>query len=200
MDLANFVIEAKFLQYKLVKFLQMEKAWVPSETRCLVQYNFTDSFMVGRPTYMLPQILNIPMMSPTASVTCRRGLWMQIDTWPWSHTYWGRMVLTGPQVCKWVKSYIFRLSYKLTSHDLWPSSVTFDLMNMWRFLHYINKPSLVPIGLQLFNWGHFYIFSLSYNLTSDDLWHWYVNFDLINKWGFPCCIYDPTLVEIHQSM
>ena len=24
--------------------------------------------------------------------------------------------------------------------------------------------------------------------------------DLINKWGFPCCIYDPTLVEIHQSM
>ena len=23
---------------------------------------------------------------------------------------------------------------------------------------------------------------------------------LINKWGFPCCIYDPILVEIHQSM
>ena len=22
----------------------------------------------------------------------------------------------------------------------------------------------------------------------------------INKWGFPCCIYAPTLVEIHQSM
>ena len=43
-------------------------------------------------------------------------------------------------------------------------------------------------------------FSLSYNLTSDDLWPWYMTFDLINKWGFPCCIYDPTLVEIHQSM
>ena len=27
-----------------------------------------------------------------------------------------------------------------------------------------------------------------------------MNFDLINKWGFPCCIYDPTLIEIHQSM
>ena len=27
-----------------------------------------------------------------------------------------------------------------------------------------------------------------------------MTFDLINKWGFPCYIYDPTLVEIHQSM
>ena len=26
------------------------------------------------------------------------------------------------------------------------------------------------------------------------------HFVLINKWGFLCCIYDPTLVEIHQSM
>ena len=130
--------------------------------------------------------------------------------------------------------------------DLWP----FDHMNIWRFPYYINNPSLVQIGLQLFNWGHFHIFrisynlsqmtfdlgmtfdgmnmkvhilyqltkfgsnrtsqlfkwghfhifSLSYNLTSDDLWPWYVTFDLINKWGFPCCIYDPTLVEIHQSI
>ena len=167
------------------------------------------------------------------------------DTWPWSHTCWGHMVLTGPQVCKWVKFYIFRLSYKLTSHDLWPSFVTFDLMNMWKFLHYINKsslvsiglnfsnegnftfwafydlwpwymtfdhmniqrvsycinrPSLLPIRLKLFKWGHLYIFSLSYSLTSDDLWPWYVTLDLINKSGFPSCIYDPTLVEIHQSM
>ena len=155
----------------------------------------------------------------------------------------GHMVLTGPQVHKWVKFYIFRLSYKLTSHDLWPSSVTFDLMNMWRFLLYINKLSLVSIRLLLSKWGEFYIFSPSYNLTSDDLWHWYMTFDhmniqkvplcinklslvpirlqlfkwghfhifslttwpqmtfdLINKWGFLCCIYDPTLVEIHQSM
>ena len=27
-----------------------------------------------------------------------------------------------------------------------------------------------------------------------------VTFDLINKWGFPCCIYDPPSVAIHQSM
>ena len=77
--------------------------------------------------------------------------------------------------------------------------MTSDCMNIWRFT-YINKPSLIQIGLQLFKWGHFHIFSLSYNLISDDLWTWYMTFDLINKWGFPCCIYDPTLVEIHQSM
>ena len=71
--------------------------------------------------------------------------------------------------------------------------------HIWRFPYYIKNPSLVQIGLQLFKWGHFHIFSLSYNLTSYDLWPWYVTFDLINKWGFPNCIYDPTLVEIHQS-
>ena len=59
-----------------------------------------------------------------------------------SHNYLGHMILIGPQLCKWVKFYIFSLSYKLTSHhELWPSVVTYDIMNMWRFLHYINKPS-----------------------------------------------------------
>ena len=70
--------------------------------------------------------------------------------------------------------------------DLWPWFVT-----CWPHEH-----MKVPI----FKWGHFLIFSLSYNLTSDELWPWYVTFDLINKWGFPCCINDPTLVDIHQSM
>ena len=45
-----------------------------------------------------------------------------------------------------------------------------------------------------------YIFSLSYNLSLDYLWPWYVTFDLINKWRFLCCIYDTSLVEIHHSM
>ena len=187
-----------------------------------------------------------PLVLPAVAVF--RWYKLQIDTWPWSHTWWGHMVLTGPQVCKWVKFYIFRLSYKLTLHDLWPSFVTFDHKNM-RFLHYINKPSLVPIRLQLFKlgefdilsqsynltsddlwpwymtfdsmdiqrvpyckpslvpiklqffiWGYFHIFSLSYSLTSGDLWPWHVTFDLINKWGLPYCIYDPTFIEIHQSM
>ena len=77
--------------------------------------------------------------------------------------------------------------------DFWPHEHV-------KVLHYINKPSLIPIRLQLFKWGEFYILSPSYNLNSDDLWPWYVTFDLINQWGFPCCIYDPTLVAIHQSM
>ena len=46
--------------------------------------------------------------------------------------------MVGPQICKWVKFDIFGLSYKLTSHDLWPSFVTFDPVNMWRFLHEVN--------------------------------------------------------------
>ena len=75
--------------------------------------------------------------------------------------------------------------------------MTFDL-RMWPC--FIHRPSLISIRLQLFNWGQFYIFNLSYNLTSYDLWPWYVTFDLINKWRSPCCTYDPSLVEIHQSM
>ena len=116
-------------------------------------------------------------------------------------------------------------------------------MNIWRFPYYINKPSLVQIGLQLFK----FIFTFSAYLTTwpqmtFDLGTWpltawtyegshiipinhvwlksdinfsneaiftfsaylttwsQMTFDLINKWGFPCCIYDPTFVEIHQSM
>ena len=75
----------------------------------------------------------------TASVPCRCGLWMmQIDTWPWSHICWGHMVLTGPQVCKWVKFYIFRLSeidftWPLTFIcDLWPHEhVTVSTNQVW---------------------------------------------------------------------
>ena len=101
---------------------------------------------------------------------------------------------------KWGEFYPFSPSYNLTSDDLWPWYMIFDHMNIWKLPYDITKPSLVPIELQLFKWRHFHIFSLFYNLPSGDLWHWCVTFDLNNKWGFPCCIYDPTLVEIHQSM
>ena len=104
------------------------------------------------------------------------------------------------QLLKWGEFYILNPSYNLTSDDLWPWYMTFDHMNIQRVPYCINILSLVPILLQLFKWVHFYIFNLSCNLTSDDLWLWYVTFDRIKKWGFPCCIYDPTLVEIHQSM
>ena len=110
------------------------------------------------------------------------------------------LVQIGLQLFKWGHFHIFSLSYNLTSDDLWPWYMTFDLINKWGFPCCIYDPTLVRIGLQLFKWGHFHILSLSYNLTSDDLWPWYMTFDLINKWGFPCCIYDPTLFEIHQSM
>ena len=110
------------------------------------------------------------------------------------------LVQIGLQLFKWGYFHIFSQSYNLTSDDLWPWYMTFDCMNIWRFTYFINKSSLVPIGLQLFKWGHFLIFSPSYNLNSDDLWPWYMTFDLSNKWGFPCYIFDPTLIEIHQSM
>ena len=118
------------------------------------------------------------------------------DLWPWFVTF----DHIGLQLFKWGRFHIFSLSYNLTSDDLWPWYMTFDYMNIWRITYYINKQSLDQIRLQLFKWGHFHIFSLSYNLTSDDLWPWYMNFDLINKWEFSCYIYDPTLVEIHPNM
>ena len=79
------------------------------------------------------------------------------------------MVLIGPQVCKWVKFYIFRLTnwpHMTFGLHLWP-------LTSWTCEGYytiINKPSLVPTGLQLFKQGKFYISSPSYNLISDDFW------------------------------
>ena len=43
---------------------------------------------------------------------------------------------------------------------------------------------------------HFHIFSLSYNLTSDDLWPWYMTFDCTIIWRFPYYINKPGLVPI----
>ena len=79
--------------------------------------------------------------------------------------------------------HIFSLSYNLTSDDLWPWYMTFDCMNIWVFTYLINTPSLVQIGLQLCKWGNFHIFSLSYNLTSDDLWpHQQMRVPMLNLW------------------
>ena len=136
----------------------------------------------------------------TASVICRRGLWMmQVNIWPWSpHLLleWFQLVLKYAIKSKFTFSgYLASWSLMTFDLDLCP----FDCMNIWKFPYYINKPSLVPIQLQLFKWGQCPIFSLSYNLISDDLWPWHVTFDLINKWGFPCYICDPTLVEIIRA-
>ena len=75
-----------------------------------------------------------------------------------------------------------------------------DSVNIQRVPQSINKSCLVPIGLPTFQMKphlHFPpIFKL--DLCTDDFWPWYMTIDFINQWGFPCCIYDPTLVEIHQ--
>ena len=100
------------------------------------------------------------------------------------------LVPIGRQLFKWGES-----------DDLWPWYITFDCINIKTIPYSVHKPSLVLIGFQRIKWGHFHsFFILSYNLNSYDLWPWYVIFDITNKWGFPCCIYDPTLVEILQSM
>ena len=86
----------------------------------------------------------------------------------------------------------------------WPQ-MTFDL-GIWPLTAWTYEGSHIISINQVwfqsdFNFSNEATFTFSaYNSTSDDLWPWYVTFVLINKWGFPCCIYDPTLVEIHQSM
>ena len=57
--------------------------------------------------------------------------------------------------------------------------MTFDQMNIQTVPYFINKPSLVPIGPQLFKWGEFYTEPI-YNLTSDDLWPWFMTFDYMS--------------------
>ena len=129
---------------------------------------------------------------------------MTFDLHLWPLTSWtceGSYILSTNQI--WFQldvTFSNEVNFTFGPHlTTWPL-MTFDHMNLQKVPYCINKPSLVPIGLKLFKWDNFYSFSLSYHLTSDDIWPWYVIFDFINKWGFSCCIYDPTLVEIHQSM
>ena len=68
--------------------------------------------------------------------------------------------------------------------------MTFDLMNMRRFLHYINKPCLVPFRLQLFKWGDFCIL----NLNFDDLWPWYMTSEGMDIQTITYCINKPNVI------
>ena len=54
---------------------------------------------------------------------------------------------------------------------------------------------MVQIGPQLIKWGLFHIFCLSYNLTSDDFWPWYMTFECMNIWRSPYYINKPSLVQ-----
>ena len=129
---------------------------------------------------------------------------MSDDLWPWYMTsdlmnIWRfpqyisktSLVPIRFQLFKWGEFYIFSPSYNMNLDDLWPWYMTFDCMNItWRFPYYINKLSLVPIGLQLFKWGHFHIFSLFYNLDLRwpltlicDLWpHQQMRVPMLHLW------------------
>ena len=85
----------------------------------------------------------------------------------------------------------------------WPQ-MTFDI-GTWPLTAWTYGGSYILSNNQVWfksdlNFSNEAIFTLSYNLNSFDLWHWYMTFDRINKFGFLFCIYDPTLIEMHQSM
>ena len=97
-------------------------------------------------------------LTPKPLMTFDLGIW-PLTTWTYegSHNYCinkPSLALIWLQLLKWGHSHIFSLSYNLTSNDLWPWYMTFYLINIWRVPYCINKPSLVPIGIQLFKWGH----------------------------------------------
>ena len=133
----------------------------------------------------------------TASVTHRRSLWiMQIvpDLDPHllgSHWFW--LVLKYANDSNFFSHFQAILQVDLT----WPLTSFFDL---WLNEHVkvptsYNKPCLVPIKLQLFKWGVFYIIlNPSYDLTSDDLWPWYMAFDHMNIQRVPYSINKPSLI------
>ena len=116
-------------------------------------------------------------------------------------TYEGSHIISINQV--WLQSdfnfsneAIFTFSAYLTT---WPQ-MTFDLgilpLTAWTYegSHII---SINQVWFQSdFNFSNEATFTFSAYLTT---WP-QMTFDLINKWGFPCCNYDPTLVEIHQTM
>ena len=74
------------------------------------------------------------------------------------------------------------LKIKNTSRPRTTSVTCHHVCGRWKLTSDLDPHSLVQIRLQLFKWGHFHIFSLSYNLTSDDLWPWYMTFDRMNIW------------------
>ena len=109
--------------------------------------------------------------------------------------------LLGSHGSNWISSFLMsKFCTYLAYLTAWPL-ITFDLINIWSFPWCIHDLSSFQVDFQLFKWVmQIYIFRLSYKLTSDDLQPWYVTLDLMNIWKFSCCIYVPSLVEIHEHM
>ena len=124
--------------------------------------------------------------------------WPLTLVWPLTTwTYEGSHIISINQVgfqsdFSFSNEAIFTFSAYLTT---WPQ-MTFDLgirpLTAWTYegSHIINKLSLVPIGLQLFKWGHFHIFSpilqldLRWHLTLIcDLWpHQQMRVPMLHIW------------------
>ena len=88
----------------------------------------------------------------------------------------------------------------MTSDNLWPWYMTFDLINILRN-PIASLTHLTAIRLQLFK-AHPNYENQHFppNLTSDDPWPWYMIFDFINIWRKPYCIFDPGLVVIELRL
>ena len=91
------------------------------------------------------------------------------------------------------------------NHTTWPCT-TFDIC-LWSLTDWTYKRfhivSIHRVWFQFdFNFSKKASFTFSAYVTTwpQMTWPWYVTSDLINKWRSPCCIYDPTLLKIHQSM
>ena len=149
-----------------------------------------------------PQVCNKSKFPLSGYLKSWPQMTFDLDLWPLTTwTYEGFHIISINQV--WFKldfnfsnEVIFTFSAYLTT---WPQ-MTFDLgiwpLTAWKY----EGPHFISINQVWFksdlNFSNEAIFTFSAYLT---IWP-QMTFDLINKWGFPCCIYDPTLDEIHQSM
>ena len=97
---------------------------------------------------------------------------------------------------RWPLTLVCDLWLKVSMLHLWPhfSWLKVSMLHLWP--HFSCNWSLY--GKEMVKCNQFYICSqfYIYILTSDDLWPWYVTFDLINIWRFPLCIYSQSLVVI----
>ena len=102
--------------------------------------------------------------------------------YPWGWGYWKihKKLFSGTP---------FNFTYFVISPKLqriWCWNFGFATRKIWAFIWYqkmttsgwaLGDENVIGIrSLKILKWGHFHIFSLSYNLTSDDLWPWYITF------------------------
>ena len=111
--------------------------------------------------FLLLKYANEPNFTFSGYLTSSLHMTFDLYFWPLtSWTYEGSHMLSKIKfganrisTCQMRWIYIFMIlsqSYNLNSDDLWPWYKTFDHMIIQMVPYCINKPSLVPIGLQLF--------------------------------------------------